>query len=190
VGTSRNDRSPATPPWTIALAVLGAPEVPAERQCAEIWRAAVADRGERMFSNFSSESIAEACRLASAGLPPQEAIAIFNERTRYETQAGLVTDMARRAIARCAAKEGSATEFAAELFSEAVSYYASRDLASYVAAPGRVADSTSAIKLKDSLRNTTKEWVRSVGRPGLGPRQWARYVSRVLTRLQASGERK
>jgi hypothetical protein len=187
MGTSRNDRSPATPPWKAAWAVLGAPDVPAARQSMEIWRAALADRGDAMLRDFSSESLREACRLASSGLSPQEAVARFNEITRYESNAGLAIDMGRRAVARCAAEHGSAVQFVAELFSEAVSYYASRDLPSYVAAGGRISSSSEAIQLKNSLREVTKKQVESVGEPRLGPRRWPEYVARILSVLQTGG---
>jgi hypothetical protein len=48
VGTSRNDRSPMTPPWRMALAILGTPDVPASRQGMEIWKAVAADRGPKL----------------------------------------------------------------------------------------------------------------------------------------------
>lgn len=187
MGTSRNDRSPGTPPWTMAWAVLGAIDVPVERQCIEIWRAASADRGDKMLRDFANRSLAEACRVAAAGLSPQEAVARFNEISRYESDAGLVIDMGRRAIARCAAERGTAVKFVAELFSEAVSYYVSRDLPSYVAAAGRVANTTEAIKLKESLRRVTKQQVEGVGEPKLGPKQWQEYVAHVLRVLQDKG---
>lgn len=187
MGTSRNDRSPKTPPWRIAWAVLGAKEVPASRQCMEIWRAAAADRGEKMLRDFSNRSLAEGCRLASSGLSPQDAVAKFNEMARYESDAGLAIDMGRRAVARCAAEHGSPVQFVAELFSEAVSYYASRDLPSYVAAAGRVSNSSDAIRLKESLRQVTKQQVENVGEPRLGAQQWQRYVARVLNVLQGRG---
>jgi hypothetical protein len=190
VGTSRNDRSPLNPPWRAALAVLGTPETSADRQCLEIWRAVAADRGERMFQDFASRPIQEACRLASTKLSPQDAVARFDATTRYDSDAGLVIDMSRRALARCAAENGGATQFVSELFAEAVSYYASRDLPSYVAAKGRIANSSDSIALKNSFRRITKEQVESVGPARLGPKQWRQYIAKVLNVLVAGGGRK
>jgi hypothetical protein len=187
VGTSRNDRSPSTPPWKMALAVLGAREVSPDRQCTEIWRAVAADRGEKLLRDFSTRSLADACELAAAQFSPQEAVARFNELTRYESNVGLVVDMGRRAIARCAAEGGNATRFVSELFAEAVSYYASRDLPSYVAAPGRVATSSDSINLKEDLRRFTKLQVESVGEPRLGQREWRRYIAEIVNVLQSKG---
>jgi hypothetical protein len=189
MGTSRNDRSPLNPPWRIALAVLGTPETPPDRQCMEIWRAVAADRGEKMLQDFASRPILEACRLASSALSPQDAVARFNAATRYDSDAGLVIDMGRRALARCAAEHGGATQFVSQLFAEAVSYYASRDLPSYVAAPGRITNSSDSIALKDSLRRITRKQVESVGPAPVGPKQWRRYIAEVLKILQSGGER-
>jgi hypothetical protein len=188
MGTSRNDRSPLTPPWRMALAVLGTPDVPAVRQSLEIWRAVAADRGPKLMRDFSNQSIADACRLVSQKLPVEEALAKFNSSTLYESDAGLAIDMGRRALTRCVAQGGDAASFVGELFAEAVSYYASRDLPSYVAARGRIETSSDAIRLKETLRETTKQQVKSVGDPKLGPKEWKNYISKVLTVLQGGGK--
>ena len=148
----------------------------------------MAERGPMMIRDFASASLREACRVASSGLSPREAIERFNEITRYESAAGLAIDMGRRAVARCAAERGDSTRFVAELFSEAVSYYASRDLPSYIASAGRVASSSEAIHLKDSLREVTRQQVESVGRPDLNADRWGEYVARVLRTLQGGGK--
>src|SRR2546427_5929708 len=167
MGTSRNDRSPMTPPWKMALAVLATPDVPPERQSIEIWKAVAADRGQKLVRDFSNPSLAEACRWVSQGLSVQEALTRFNRSTLYESNAGLAIDMGRRALARCAAERGDAASFVGELFSEAVSYYASRDLPSYVGAEGRISNSSDVIRLKETLRETTKQQVRCLGQPRL-----------------------
>ena len=168
----------------MALAILGTQEVSPDRQCMEIWRAVAADRGEKMLRDFSNHALAEACQVAASRLSPQDAVNRFNEVTKYVSDAGLVIDMGRRAIARCAAEHGDAKRFMSELLAEATSYYASRDLPSYVAAPGRIAASTDSIRLKEALRETTKHQVESVGEPRLAPRQWSRYIEEVLNVLR------
>jgi hypothetical protein len=142
-----------------------------------------------MLQDFASHAIHEACRLASSELSPQDAIAKFDAATRYDSDAGLVIDMGRRALARCAAENGGASRFVSELFSEAVSYYASRDLPSYVAAEGRIANSSDAIALKNSLRRITREQVESVGEAHLGTREWRQYIAKVLAVLRSGGPR-
>lgn len=188
MGTSRNDRSPSTPPWKIALAVLGTPDVPPDRQCTEIWRAVAADRGEKMLRDFSHPSLAEACRLASARISPQEAVARFDAITSEATAPGFTFDMGRRAIARCAAESSGSSGFVSELFSEAVSYYASRDLPSYVGATGRIQNSTESIQLKELLRRVTKIKVESAGSPRSATREWRGYIARVLRALQGGAQ--
>lgn len=187
MGTSRNDRSPMTPPWKMALAVVGTPDVPAFRQGTEIWRAVAADRGEKLLRDFSNRSLAEASRWMSQRLSVQEALARFHQATMYESNAGLAIDMGRRALVRCAAEKGDATSFVGELFAEAISYYVSRDLPSYVGAKGRIPSASEAIRLKEALRETTKQQVKSAGEPKLGPREWRGYISTVLKTLQSGG---
>jgi len=105
----------------------------------------------------------------------------------YESNAGIAIDMGRRALIRCAAEKGGATSFVGELFAEAISYYVSRDLPSYVGAKGRIPSASEAIRLKEALRETTKQQVKSAGEPKLGPREWRGYISTVLKTLQGGG---
>jgi hypothetical protein len=179
-----------TPPWKMALAVVGSRDVAASRQNMEIWRAVSADRGQKLVRDFSNHSIAEACRWLASGVSAEEAVRRFNKATMHESSAGLTIDMGRRALARCAARKADPATFMGELFAEAVSYYASRDLPSYVGAKGRVSNTSETIKLKDSLRETTRELVKSVGAPKLERAAWSSYISSVLKVLQSGGTSK
>jgi hypothetical protein len=143
-----------------------------------------------MLRDFSDPALAQACEIAARGLTPQEAVSRFNDVTKYVSEAGLTVDMGRRAIARCAAEHGDAKQFMAEFFAEATSYYASRDLPSYVAAPGRIAGSTDSIRLKESLRQATRQQVESVGQPRLAPRQWSQYIREILSVLRSESRTK
>lgn len=187
MGTSRNDPSPPIPPWKPALAVLGRTDVPVERQSLEIWRAVAADRRERLVRDFANPTLAEACSLVSKGRPIGEALAAYDEATLHLSDVGLAVDLGRRALARAAAKKSGASGFSSELFAEAVSYYASRDLPSFVAAPGRIANSSAAIALKEELRNIARQAALSVGEPRPDRRGWSRHVASVLTALQGRG---
>jgi hypothetical protein len=189
VGTSRNDASPKTPPWRMALAVVGTPDVNPSRQSLEIWRAVAADRGEKLVLDFSNPALAAACRYVAERLPVHDALARYDRSTLHESGAGLALEMGRRALARCAAQQADAASFVGELFGEAVSYYASRDLPSFVAAEGRVANTSSAIELKDRLRQTTRDQVKALGNPQLTPRGWKSYITRVLKALQSEGRK-
>jgi len=187
VGTSRNDASPRTPAWRIALAVIGAPEVGVSRQNAEIWRAAVADRGERLFKDFANPVLAAACRDVAGGVPVSDAIARYDRAALHQADAGLALEIGRRALARCTSRKADAAAFAADLFAEAVSYYASRDLPSFVAAQGRVPDTSRVIQLKNSLREATREQIKALGDPGLTLGEWRAHVKRALRSLQSEG---
>jgi hypothetical protein len=187
VGTSRNDPSPKTPPWRMALAVVGTPDINPTRQGLEIWKAVAADRGEKLVSDFASPALAEACRYVAEGIAVHDALARYDRSTLHESGTGLALEMGRRAMARCAAQRADAATFVGELFAEAVSYYASRDLPSFVAAEGRVANTSSSIDLKDRLRQTTREQVRALGTPRLTPRGWKSHITRVVRALQTEG---
>lgn len=184
MGTSRNDMSPRIPPWKPVLAVLGRNDVSPERQSLEIWRAAAAERGERLLRDLGNPTLAEACSLVSKGGSVGETLAAYDEATLHLSNVGLAVDLGRRALARAAVKSSGAAGFASELFAEAVSYYASRDLPSFIAAPGRVASSSGAIALKEDLRNIARRAAYTAGTPAVDQRGWSRYVARVLKALQ------
>jgi hypothetical protein len=185
MGTSRNDRSPDIPPWKPALAVVGRTDVPTDRQLAEIWRAAFGERGDRLRDDFSQSSLVEACRLANQRIPVQEALRQFDAINQRDNQAGLATEFARRALARCSAADSGSRGFIQELFGEATVYYVSRDLPSFVAAENRVATNTAAIKLKQDLQTTTKQVVDSLGEPPMDRFDWSEHVGHVLSALTA-----
>lgn len=187
MGTSRNDPSPKTPPWRIALAVIGTPDINPTRQGLEIWKAVAADRGEKLVSDFTSPALAEACRYVAEGMTVHDALARYDRSTLHESGTGLALEIGRRALARCAAQRTDAATFVGELFAEAVSYYASRDLPSFVARQGRVANTSRSIDLKDKLRQATREQVKALGTPQLTSRGWKSHITKVVRALQSEG---
>lgn len=190
MGTSRNDRSPQTPPWKLALAILGKSGVSPDRQSREVWRAAYADRGEKLLRDLSHSALANACHLVEQRTTIQDGLGNYEKSIHYESEGGLVLEMGKRALTRCLATRASSTEFVGELFSEAVSYYISRDLPSYVSAPGRVESTLEAIKLKSACREVTRNTVKEVGRPKYKDQQWPKYIAKVLYALQGHATHK
>ncbi len=186
MGTSRNDRSPDTPPWRLAQAVLGRSDVPVERQSREIWLAVHADRGDKLIHDLSHPALAEACRAIDSNSPLSNALRKYEETTRYEAGSGFVLEMGKRALIRSIASEKSATEFIGELFAEAVSYYVSRDLPSYVGSAGRVRTTSQSIRLKEELREVARQAVRSAGTP-TPSKDWSQYVTRIVKDLEHTG---
>jgi hypothetical protein len=187
MGTSRNDRSPDTPNWKPALAAIGNPQVDAERQNLEIWRAAYSESGALLENYLGGLLLAKACDFISQDLPLNTAITRFDEAARRTRESSFVLDLARRAFIRSRAKNGSVSNFIGETFAELVSYYASRDLPSYVGASGRLSDVSDSVNLKEKLQAVTRERVISAGEPRIDPSGWKRYIRRVLGSLQQEG---
>lgn len=183
MGTSRSDPSPNSPPWRVAKAALGRADVPPDRQVQELWRAAIAERVALVESELGHPLVSRACDLAAAGLRPDDAVARYDEGLSEAHEAGFTFDLARRALARVAAAGGARDDFAAELFSEATSYLASRDLSSLIGAPGRVQTVSEAIQLKDQLRCVARECAREAGRAPSAADKWPTYVRSVLDRI-------
>jgi len=157
MGTSTNQRSPRNvPSWRIAQRVLGASQVPIERQTLEIWSAAVGDRGGKLSTDLCSASILDAAMVAARGMEPMNAVSQYDSVLDQRQESGVVYDMARHALVRAAARKEGAEGFARELFVEVANYYVSRDMPSIVAAPGRVPNMTAAIAIKEEVRDQTK----------------------------------
>jgi hypothetical protein len=189
MGTSTNRPSPNTPTWQPIKATIGNETVPVERQSAEIWRAAAIDRDAKLLSELGGETIAYACSVAGRSTTAAEAMRDLQREIVTRKSVGLTVDMAKRALARAASTGAGAAGFARELFSEAVSYYASRDLPSVVAALGRVATNSDAIALKDGLRDVARSAVSRAGPPPREARGWRGYVSEVIEDLVGRGSR-
>src|SRR5688500_6977663 len=100
MGTSSNHPSPSTPTWQPLKAVLGDERVPPDRQSAEVWRAALADRDGRLINELGSEIVARAAALADTAPDAASAILSFRSDIVASKSAGLVLDMANRALAR------------------------------------------------------------------------------------------
>lgn len=189
MGTSTNRPSPNTPTWLPLKATIGNVTVPIERQSAEIWRAATIDRDARLASELGSETIAYACAIAEGSSSVVDAVRDLQHEIVSSKTVGLTIDMAKRALARAVGSGAGASGFAGELFSEAVSYYASRDLPSVVAAPGRIATTSDAIAVKAALRDVARASVERAGRPPQDAEGWRNYVTTILKDLSGRGRR-
>jgi hypothetical protein len=188
MGTSRNDPSPDIPPWRLARAALGRDQFSPERQAEALWRAAATERGDRLAEAFGDPALARACAIADERPPVRDALQGFEAAVSELGAAGLAVDMGRRALARTAAHAGDAADFAGELFAEAVSYYASRDLPSLVGSAGRVQSAAGSLELKGELRRATKARIIGLDAPASDPDGWRRYVDSALRALRGFGE--
>ena len=186
MGTSKNVASPDTPPWKMALAVLGRLDIPVPKQNREIWRSVQAERGPEAVDEFSQPALATACRLAAESSDVRVSLHNYEEHLANNDKNGFAVEIAKRALARAVHSEQGAEGFARELFAEATSYYASRDLPSFVGSRGRVNTTSDAIALKASLKETTRSIVRSAGAPAVDPEGWAEYVGGVFRRLRGT----
>ena len=128
--------------------------------------------------------VAAAGGIASSERRPAQAIRAFDLVLDQNSAHGLVTDMARRALARAVADGSGPSGFASALFSEAVSYYVSRELPSYVGSRETVRTTSSSIDLKNRLREITRQVVSSQGTTSFEPSVWRAYVQRVVQALR------
>lgn len=89
-------------------------------------------------------------------------------------------------LARSVARGTGAAGFAADLFADASSYYASRDLPSFIGAAGRIPNTSSAIELKNAITKVTREQVLTIGVPPTDTDGWASFVRSVLMVLRGA----
>lgn len=184
MGTSRNDPSPRIPAWTPALAALGNQVVPPNRQLAEVWRAAIAQRGESLLEALTHPAIPTVLGAALTQTGGAEAaIDAFEAARSAAGVAGLQFDLARRAAMRAVARGLDLNHAAAEFFAEVTDYFVSRDLPSFVGSSGRVRD----VAESESLRKSLRELARSaslVRDPISGAKDWRRFVAGAVERLR------
>ncbi|MDE0084721.1 MAG: hypothetical protein OXU23_03350 [Candidatus Poribacteria bacterium] len=183
MGTSTNQSSPNIPRWQPVQTILGNLDWEAERQSMEIWQAAFTDRDGQLIEDLADPLLASACELAEERISPAQAVQSFDNTLSRQYAAGLTLDMAKRALARASADESGSVGFAEELFAEATSYYASRDLPSFVGAPGRVQTTSDSIALKENLRNIARSAARTAASIATDPEGWRSYISKVIASL-------
>lgn len=184
MGTSRNDPSPRTPAWTPALAALGNQAVPPNRQLAEVWRAAVAQRGDALLDALTHPALPTALSAALAQTGGAEsALDAFEAARSTAGAAGLQFDLARRAAMRAVARGLDLNHAAAEFFAEVTDYFVSRDLPSYVGTSGRVRDVGESESLRRSLRDLARS-ASLVRGPISGPKSWRRFVATTVEQLR------
>jgi hypothetical protein len=185
MGTSTNPRLPSTPLWTPATAVLGHLDWAPDRQGTEIWRAALADRNASLQNDLAGDLTAAASRLARAHRMVPTALSSFDTVVSTTDSIGVVVEFARRALAKAVADRSGSSGFAQELFAEAVSYYASRELPSIVGKASKIQTTGSWIALERQLRDFTRARVSAGEQPPSSERAWTTYVSRICNRLRA-----
>jgi len=187
MGSSTNQPSPNIPTWKIFKKVLGSNDWAVERQSLELWRAAAGDRGGRLSDELSNSSMASAGKIAERKLQPKIALKEFNNILHESFNEGHHFEMAKRALLRASASESGAIGFASELFSETASYYASRDLPSYVAKSGRIPTTSESIELKNRLRGIASTAAKNTELKNLEPDNWNRYIKKVIDSLINGG---
>jgi hypothetical protein len=189
MGTSSSHPSPRTPSWSIAREVLANAAVEPATQSRELWRAAASDQTAQLIEKLSHPIMSRACELAGEAMSPSDALASFEKILISSHTSGLVFDMARRALARAAAVRAGQRGFAAELFSELVSYYSSRDTPSFIAGRDRVATTSGAIFLKGQLRAIARQAAAETSPLSSDPQVWAGFVRAVVDHLQSKPAR-
>lgn len=188
MGTSTNQSSPNTPPWQLAQIALGNLNWEIERQSVELWQSALTDRDGRLIEELTDPLLASACEIAEERNQPDLAVQSFENILIQQDAAGLIFDIAKRALARASATKAGSNGFAKELFAEAISYYASRDLPSLLGVPGRIQTTTDSINLKENLRNIAREAASTTAPIATDREGWQSYISEVIVSLR--GERR
>ena len=183
MGTSRNDPSPSTPPWKMARTILGQQSQEPDRQARQLWMAALRDTENPLFRELASPGVAAGCRIAEERLAPAEAIKAFTRAVTDSREAGLAVDLAKRALVRTASQGGDAGAYGREVFAEAVSYYAARDLPSVIGAAGKISTASEAVALKEALRADAKAVLASVAKPTATVDSWTRFVEASIAAL-------
>lgn len=182
---SVSQASPKNPIWKKMLSVLGDPLVSPRDQSREIWRAAACDPDAALLDKLSNPLIFEACRLATGEGYLSEVLSTYEGLIISSQASGLFLDIAKRALAHAILCKGGSGRFTQELFSEVISYYASRDLSGVVGNQDRVPTVFDIIRLKEAFRDLARGTVGDCGTPPTQSADWKKYVRRVLLALKS-----
>jgi len=184
MGTSVNQKSPATANWTIAQQAYRDASISDQRALQEIWRAALnqpeGDLGAQLQNPAFARLAALVPRWESAADAAREAARFVRE----EKVSSLAGDLARRAAIQSAGDPKGSAQFVHRLFAEATNYLVSRDLPGFITRGERLQSIGEARALKLTLVDLTTR-VAAASQPStLTARTWARGVGSVLDALR------
>jgi hypothetical protein len=168
----------------MARAVLGREGVNPAEQSAELWRAAVADRGDRLIDALASPVLAQAAQIAGSCKSPIEALAAYEKVVKQAGEANLTLEIGRRALVRAVVQKGGPGAFAAELFADVAGYYVARDLSSIVGQSGRVETTARGIAVKEEIRAIARAAAQAELPMAADAVLWRQHVSEVVRNLQ------
>src|SRR5262245_35458224 len=155
MGTSVNQKSPATPNWTIAQQAYRDRSIPEERALREIWRAALNQPEGDLAAQLRNPAFARMAALIPSWSTAADASREAAQFVRDAKISSLAGDLARRAAVQTAADPAGNARFAQRLFAEATNYLVSRDLPGFITRGERLASVGQARALKQALVELT-----------------------------------
>ena len=129
--------------------------------------------------------IANICRISTNFTKANDAYIAHEDLISTVGKTSLILDMSKRALMRSVATKTGSHGFASELFSEIVSYLASRDLPSYIGAKGRISTPNESIALKNKFRENARQAAKTVPIETSNS-GWINYVKKVTKILVSS----
>lgn len=191
MGTSKSQPSPNTPNWRAAQLAYTNPNVSIDRAVQEIWRAATNQPAGDLAALLAQPVVAECFQAARGADSRAMAVELASRHVAQSGEASLAAVMAQRAVALSYGTENSLASFTTALFSEAGNYLVARDLPGFIGASGRAKTLAEGIALKHQIRSRIAAQVEDVRRPAARnlAKGWSAYVSEVIARLRATGER-
>jgi len=191
MGTSINQRSPATPNWHAVATAYNSSEISIPRVVQELWRAATNQPTGNLASDLGAPIIAQCLAITLDAPSREEALYSASRMVALSGQASLAADIAQRAVAQSFRPgEDRANAFTQYLFAEAGGYLVSRDLPGYVGVSERLHTVSDAIAFKNGIRQQIIDTVRTVPTPpdiANQPSTWREHVAHVVTRLMQRG---
>jgi hypothetical protein len=191
MGTSINQRSPATPNWHAVTAAYHSDAIPIPRIVQELWRAATNQPTGNLAADLGAPIIARCFAIALNARSREEALSSASREIALSGQASLAADIAQRAVVQSFRPgEERASAFVQSLFSEAGNYLVSRDLPGYVGVSERLHTVSDVIAFKNEIRQQIIDTVRTVPTPAGVARQpssWQAFVTSIVTRLAGRG---
>lgn len=186
MGTSINQRSPATPNWRAATTAYTNDAVSIERAVQEIWRAATNQPTGDLSRDLAAPIVAECLKIAITAASREEAAISASRTVAASGQASLAADIAQRAVIQSfRSQRDRSAAFTTALFAEAGNYLVSRDLPGYVGAGGRARTVSDSIAFKGRIREQIASRVSAVPRPPqLTGDLWPGYVKEVVRHLK------
>jgi len=187
LGTSISQKSPRTLSWQAVGTAYDSDQVPVNRICQEVWRAATNQEAGDLSRDLASPFIGSCVQIAEKSQSIPEAMRAVRIEAVSQKHASIATSLAQRAVAAAVAVQNVSdrkSTFISSLIYEASNYLVSRDISGHVGRSQRTSSVSATTSLKDSVCRRASEVASAAFSKVSKGAEWSKAMGQVVASLR------